>query len=208
MATPEELETLRERIANLLLSAPCQRIRFTIGGYDITPGAYAVIGMSIGTATASFPHARERRPINVQVSRLRWDVTAKYNPRANTIVVQMADYGTTPLQRVVLVHECTHAIFDLNRVRLDALTEEAACNIAGAMYLLMIGATPVGSGQYGIAERIAAELIPPDVAIPLPPRSRAVTRQQLDELISAIRRDSTYARLRPGYRHFHNGASL
>jgi hypothetical protein len=209
MATPAERAALRDRIASILLSDPCQRICFTIAEFAVTPGAYTVIGMSLDNGGA--PPVYGRSPMRVQVAQPGPSRSAEYDADTNTIVVPRADYGQTPRQRMSLVHECTHAIFDFNRVNVDAWTEEAAAFIAGAIFLRMTGQPLIGGGAFGVAETIAADLVPPAGAIRLAPWSRTVTQQQLDTLVTAIRAMPAYADLRGkprGYRYFHDGGTL
>ena len=71
MATAAELASLRERIANILTTDPCQRIQFNVPGFSFRPGAFMVIGVSLkfSDVAHSVPGYRGR-PMHVSVVRM------------------------------------------------------------------------------------------------------------------------------------------
>ena len=123
MTTQAELTQLRQRIAQILLGGACARINFQMGAIVIRSGAYSVIGMSIGIAPAH-PHGHGRhRQMGVNVVEMPHFVDARYVARTNEIQVRSATTGGSLTDRVDIVHEATHAVFDYNGIRSTAFEE-------------------------------------------------------------------------------------
>jgi len=207
MATAQELADLRQRIANLLMAGPVQRIGFRIGGHDITPGGFTVIGMSLATADVALPGAR-RRAMSVRISEhLPPHAAAAYHANDNSIHVPTAGYGGTHRQRLTLVHEAVHAIFDFQRIRLNAIQEEAAAYIADAMYSSLLG---FPSGSAIRLERTARAIA--DTLLPRSPGTGGarpeVTQAQLTELTGHIHAHPVYNPMARSYGYPHNGGTL
>ena len=61
-----------------------------------------------------------------------------YDPATDTIATRYGANSPAGLDdRAMLIHECTHAIKDMERVTITALGNEAAAYIAEATYLLL-----------------------------------------------------------------------
>ncbi len=211
MTTAAELTALRERVARILTTDPCQRVDFNIPGYRLRPGGFFVIGMSLTVSDAAHRVAGHRgRPMHVRVEHMPPHVGAMYYARSNSIVVPRASYGSTAPEREAIVHEATHAIFDFQRVRLPAWEEEATAYIADAVYRRHCGNTQAGAtGIDAIADGIARDVSATTAG--LASWTHDVTAAQMQTLIAAIRRDPAYAGLREerrSYRYLHNGGTL
>lgn len=211
MTTAAELSALRDRIARILTTDPCQRIDFNIPGYRLRPGGFFVIGTSLAFSDAAHhPPGHRGRPMHVRVEHMPPHVGAMYYARSNSIVVPRANYGLQDFEREAIVHEATHAIFDFQRVRLPAWEEEATAYIADAVYRRLCGNTQAGAtGIDAIADSIAQDICATTRG--LASWTRDVTAAQMQRLISAIRADPAYAGLRTerrSYRYVHNGGTL
>jgi len=62
---------------------------------------------------------------------------ADYDPKTDTLVTQNANSPADLLNRSMLVHECTHAIKDMNQVTIMSLSNEAAAYLAQGTYILL-----------------------------------------------------------------------
>ncbi len=206
MATAEELRRLRTRIGNLLMGRSVQRINFRIGGVNITPGGFTVIGMSL--LTADIPSGPGRRAMSVEVSsHLPSHAAAAYEARTNAIRVPRANYGMTVEEAVTLVHESVHAICDFNNLGLNAMREEAAAYIADAMYSAYLF-IPAGGGTRieTVARTIADDLIAQAERTPgLRPE---VTQAQLTELCNRVHAHRGYHAIPRRSAYLHNGGTL
>jgi hypothetical protein len=119
----------RDHVLQVLRGTEASRIRFTIpagGGLTIGPALFQRVAHSIEnnrihvTAVTTFPAG----------------VGALYHPDTNTI-------DTPPLlgrtSEGLLLHECTHAAFDLLSVAIPAVADEAAAYVVDALYFRMTG---------------------------------------------------------------------
>lgn len=208
MATEAERAALRQRIANLLMGNVVQRIGFTIAGHDISPGGFMVIAMSLATAESPGMPGHRPHTMSVQISTdLPPHAGAAYHAWSNAIQVPRANYGTTHRDRVTLVHEAVHAIFDYQRIRLGAMREEAAAYIADAMYESMLG-FPTGGGtrMEQTARSIADALLAGS-----PGRAGArptVTQEQLTQLTGHIHAHPAYNGIARGFMYDHTGGRI
>jgi len=85
---------------------------------------------------------------------------ATYYPKTDTIETQEASSPPDLFNRSVLVHECTHAIKDMEHVTITSLGNEAAAYLAQAVYLLLSNAQPqipAGYGQVELAIKLAKQ---------------------------------------------------
>jgi len=215
MATAAELAALRDRISTILIGSACARIVFRLAGQHIRPGGFTVIGMSIGISSGATPHGSARqRQMRVAVMPMPMHVGASYNAQRNEIQVPTASYGATVNERMCIVHESMHAVFDYHQIRMSAYLEEAAAYIAGAMYLRLTYSPLIGSGIFGVAEAIANDLTlpgPPGATVHLRPWTDTVTPAQQQRLIDAIRASPTYSGLshqHAGLRYRHDGGRI
>jgi hypothetical protein len=210
--TPEQRETMRQRFSELLMSGEVARIRFRYGAFQLRPGGYTVIGMSLATRSIHAPgESAARRPMNVRVETMPPHAGAMYLAGGNIIAVPRVNYGTSPNERAAVVHESTHAIFDYNRVRLSAFEEEGCAYIADAMYQQMTGeALHAGARAHRtIAWEIAGGLVAPHRL--MRPWTDEVTAADMQRLIAALRAEPGYAGIaarRASFRYRHDGGTL
>src|SRR5687767_6409530 len=67
---------------------------------------------------------------------------AHYNAKTDTIMTQKSEPPLDLFNRSVLIHECTHAIADMQFANITWLTNEATARIAQATYLLLSAPKP------------------------------------------------------------------
>ncbi len=210
MATSAELAALRQRISSLLIGGTCSRIHFQWGTVNFRAGGYVVVGMSIGVAPAHRTGHDASRQVGVDVEHMPAGVGAMYRAGPNNIVVPTAGYGSTPNDRMSLVHEATHAVFDYHRIHATALEEEACSYLAGAMFDLIENpsSTFAAGSIFAVALDVARDLVMP--VRQLSPWSTGVSPEQRARLTSAVRSSSTYSDLRahPRTRYPHNGGRI
>jgi hypothetical protein len=63
---------------------------------------------------------------------------SKYIPQKDTLVTRNSDPPLNENARTNLLHECTHAISDINQYEVTRLTDEAAAYLAQIAYLLIL----------------------------------------------------------------------
>ena len=193
---------MRRRIAELLISAPCQRIDFRWGAEHVMGAQYSALAMSLN---GSSPHRLQEEIGHVEGG------LARYIIGRNTIRVPMEGFGVgqseyAAYERMSIVHECTHAVFDMARRHptTNALSNEIMAYIGGALFNLNAGRPYHNQSDqlWVIADRIAAG-IPPAGGVIGPEADVLALR-------NAILADPTYAHLRhnPRLRWHNDGVAL
>jgi len=141
----------REHIVRLLRGTEASRIRFRIpaaGGLTINHRLFHRVADAI-----------DHHHIHVKVSTtFAAGVGALYHPDTNTI--ETPPLFGRPNEGLVL-HECTHAAFDLGRVVIAAVADEAAAYVVDALYYRMTGlARPRWNAQlHALAGNVADGLL-------------------------------------------------
>jgi hypothetical protein len=120
----------RDRVLQILRGTEASRIRFSF--------RVAAANIVVNRATfSSVAQAIESNRIHITVSTtFPAGVGAQYAPDTNTIetppVIGRVDEG-------LLLHECTHAAFDLASTAIPAVDDEAAAYVVDALYFRMTG---------------------------------------------------------------------
>ena len=117
---------------------------------------------------------------------------AEYHPDTDTLVMQNVDPPPDLFNRSMLIHECTHAIKDMEHVTISQMGNEAAAYLAQGTYLLLSNRNPpIGPGWevVELAVRIARELkLDTEPGI----QRRIDSFYDLSELVKRIRRNPAY----------------
>jgi hypothetical protein len=119
----------QQRVIGVLSGVEATRIRFTIpvgGGITINRFTFQRVAGAI-----------KRGDVHVKVTTtFPAGVGAQYDPSTNTIetppVIGRVDEG-------LVLHECTHAFFDLASTAIPALDDEATAYVVDALYFRMTG---------------------------------------------------------------------
>lgn len=77
---------------------------------------------------------------------------ATYRSDIDTITTQKADSPPDLFNRSILVHECTHAIKDMEYVQMTAKANESAAYLAQAVYLLLSDPNPTLPAGWGVVK--------------------------------------------------------
>ncbi len=142
----------RVRVLHVLRGPEASRIRFT---FPAVGGPITVNHMTFDRVA----RAIEDGDIHISVTKtFPPGVYAQYDSSTNTIltppVIGRVDAG-------MVLHECTHAAFDLARTAVSALDDEAAAYVVDALYFRMTGlprprwAGPAGSVAGGLLHHYA-----------------------------------------------------
>lgn len=117
------------QVAELLRSAPVQRIDFHLGGLGIGPREFRWLADEIDAGRVAIqvtPHeGRSAR--------------GSYDSSADTIVLRGAVDLAKPSWRATALHECTHAIVDMTKASATrALTDELAAHLVESLYTYQV----------------------------------------------------------------------
>ena len=114
--------------ANILMSAPCQRIDFSYAGQHIDGSAFSFVALALGSQPPS--------GVTVVQAELHNGDTADYSSSSNTLTIDAGLDIASPFGEIVIVHEATHAVQDATMPGqvLWNVDREAAAFVACALY--------------------------------------------------------------------------
>lgn len=128
------IEALRGQIVTILRSDPCGRINFTLGNLYVAGLKYRYVADLL---------ANRKIGIDVDPALTGKGLAGRYNPLFDRLVFPWAalDGNNGDGKRGTIVHECTHASFDVSRsgITTRSLDDEAAAFIAECVYLINAG---------------------------------------------------------------------
>lgn len=128
MATQEQ--KARRQFAVVLGYQAIQKINFTFDGITVSPPDYARISRAIVSGKIK---------IAIDNKLGKGKAGASYRAMDNLISVSFLHYGVYPKEKVTIVHECTHAVLDMHRIRTTDLKGEVVAYIADAIFQLAAG---------------------------------------------------------------------
>ncbi|PSJ50778.1 hypothetical protein C7I84_28160 [Mesorhizobium ephedrae] len=116
---------------------------------------------------------------------------ATYDPGSDTLTTQKGDSPPDLFNRSILIHECTHAIRDMEYVKMTAKSNEAAAYLAQATYLALSSAQPTIPAGWGVVE--AALKLARSFDLDSAPGARR--RIRYEDILSLVKRLNDH----PGY---------
>ncbi|QIG92277.1 hypothetical protein [Bradyrhizobium sp. 6(2017)] len=134
---PDQTHSPNASILATLRSAEAQRINFHLGPWHIDGAAFERIARAI-----------EVGDIKIRVEPLPQDVEARYDDFNDYVVVPPAFFAGTVGDRAAIIHECVHAIVDLQNSKGQfESSNEAAAFLASFLFRLNSGeAIPPATG--------------------------------------------------------------
>jgi hypothetical protein len=130
--------TSRQQVVNLLRGKETHRIRFSF------PASGTTLTINSGSFD-TVAQAVEDRRVTVEFTTNQPDgVGAQYSPANTASTPPVSGHISSPplhgrAQRLLMIHECTHAFFDLTRTSITAVDDEAASYVVAALYGRMTG---------------------------------------------------------------------
>lgn len=130
--------SMKDRILSILRSPEAARIRFTVststGKVTIGKTAFDLVASAIVSGKIQVTTTQTLEP----------GVAAEYDSKAIPGAAS-GELRTPPVlgreQEGMVLHECTHAYFDLTRNAFKATEEEAVCYVVNTLYFRMTGLT-------------------------------------------------------------------
>ena len=151
--TPAEENALRQRVGNILMSKPCQRINISVDRVNVNGSGFSYVALAV------------LNTIKFAVGELPANSEAQYSIGFNTFRFPHAGYGVgganAAFERQTIVHEATHAVIDATSSNRSVLkmTHEMAGLMAGALYNAF--SADFSSRRSFLRGRRAAPSIPP-----------------------------------------------
>jgi hypothetical protein len=137
--------TLVRTALKILRNPEIWKIAFDLQGLCVTGVRYSMVAAAIEAGDISCETVAQFTPQPGQTLPQGSVIEAVYKPEANTMLFGSESYGTSNIfEQTVILHEATHAIFDLyakgTNDRVLAINDEAAATLAQALYMRLCGA--------------------------------------------------------------------
>ncbi|HLJ49441.1 MAG TPA: hypothetical protein VKU01_25685 [Bryobacteraceae bacterium] len=204
------MDPIRVQLQNVLSGPITARIQFGLAGVMVNRSLFRDVSTAV--AGNSTPNGR-LFPIRVVVNPgLRSNrafrnaltgvvispgIDAQYDGTTNSFIFSNPCLATLDA-RALAVHESVHAGFDLHRVKITAIDDEAAAYIAQCLYLIYAGHT-FGTGMTPTFTAAAA-------AAATVARGLQITSGQIADLRAALWNDPNYTEIRKKtYQYTHDG---
>ena len=215
MAANAQTDALRGLMGTLLMSDAAQKIDFYLDRFHVDGSGL----MFVAIALLSKP--KGQRGMSIRVGHVDPGAEATYDPATNTFDFPTATYGTTPFQRMSIIHECVHALRDSYGKQLRtstgpaktlSLSDEAAAYLAGALFHIY-DTTPTGTTptKPSWASNVAIFGVAHTLGLKMSTQSGyAVTPQDSKALRDTIMNNPTYKFLKknPKSTYSNNGVNL
>jgi hypothetical protein len=189
--------TTKTRVISILRGAEAHRIRFTV---PATIGTITINRASFESVAAAIL-AGKIKVTAVPPSAFRPGVGAEYHTSA-VVGGPSGELRVPPIlgrqQEGLVLHECTHAFFDLTKSGVGASEEEAIAYVVDALYYRMSGLTPPrwSNEPHKTAKAVADTLLHQYAQgdTPVPP----VGVREWQTLVLAVKLNPTYLFPAPG----------
>ena len=211
-------DALRSKVAAILMSPAAQGIDFYLDNIHVDGSGFSYVALALVSAPKS------ATGISFAVGGLSLHAAATYDPVHNLFRFPNANYGSTAVERMIIVHECVHALRDsLGKKMLTkrgpiatrAVSDEAAALVAGALFFLLeagptsaTDTTPdwAQSGVYSNAMSLAIQVL----QSPKGSEVKNVNSVGLEAIKAAILHNAAYTSLKsnPGTVYGNNGVRL
>ena len=164
-------DALRARVGAILMSPAAQGIDFYLDSIHVDGSGFSYVALAL------ISPPKGATGIKFVVGGLSPHAAANYDPVFNTFKFPRPDYGSTPFERMTILHECVHTLRDsLGKKMLTnkgpiatrAVSDEAAALVAGALFFLLeagptsaTATTPdwAQSGVYSNAMSLALQIL-------------------------------------------------
>jgi hypothetical protein len=128
-------------------------IGFDLHGLCVTGQRYAMVAKAIEEGAIKCEVAGKLDPDKGQVLAAGMAIAARYVPDVHTMFFRSEDFGSVSgYQQTQILHEATHAIFDLyakgKDTRTLAVEDEAAAVLAAALYVRLTDVVAISFGNF------------------------------------------------------------
>jgi hypothetical protein len=134
----EDDKKATQLVLDVLKHKAISKIKFTMDKFTVGPSLYAKVAQAIG-----------KKELTIMVNALPAGIAAKYFPKltidANTEFYDLIVLPSPALgsgvdaqfhAKAAIVHECTHAGFDLLKTKMNHMQNEALAYVAGASFVI------------------------------------------------------------------------
>jgi hypothetical protein len=136
---------MKDRVLNLLRGHEASRIRFTV---PASTGTVTIDRTTFSTVANAVVAGKVRvKPQTTFTPGVGAEYGTGAAPASGALPAASSGELRVPpilgrVQEGLVMHECTHAFFDLTKSKIKATEEEAVCYVVNALYFRMTGLTP------------------------------------------------------------------
>jgi hypothetical protein len=127
----------RKEVLEVARDPRLRNISFSVGPVNVNASEYGDVGDYIQSGAISVKPGSETK--------------SKYFPQINTLVTKKADPPLAAEPRSAILHELTHAISDIHKLKITRLNDEVAAYLAQFAYLMILApdtvSPPIGKGM-------------------------------------------------------------
>ena len=202
-------QKLANTVTRILRQPGIWKIGFDLNGLCVTGQRFALVAkasrwgspLRVSRSTAQAPGGRAAPGM---VTAARYDIDA------NTMLFSGEDYGTSPTSKVreeiTIVHEATHAIFDLFAKSKDdptlSIDDESAAVLASALYIRLCDKSPGNfamfiDGPQDEALKLADKMIAETGGFEKDKRTYFLKPQQTQRLRNAVAKEWNFVKKPP-----------
>ena len=199
-------QKLANTVTRILRQPGIWKIGFDLNGLCVTGQRFALVAKAIADGTIACESVDSFKP---QVGGLAPGMVtaARYDIAANTMLFSREDYGTFKVsEEISIVHEATHAIFDLFAKSKDdrtlSIDDESAAVLASALYIRLCGKSPGNftmfiGGPEDEALKLADRMIAETGGFEKDKRTYFLKPQQIQKLRTAVAKDWNFVKKPP-----------
>jgi hypothetical protein len=192
-------QTLAKTVARILRQHGMSKMGFQLGGLVVTGMRYSIVAKAVEEGKIECRVVNEFKPQTSDQLAPGMVTVAEYKSDLNAMLFSREDYASVrPSEERVIVHEATHAMFDLFANTQDdrtlAIDDESAAVLAEALYLRLCD-RPAGNfamfidGPQDEALKLADKMMAETGDFERDRRTYFLKSQQTEKLRAAVARD-------------------
>lgn len=155
----DQEKALVRKFATFLVGSNVRKVSFYFRGVAFGPAQYKYISECLAWSLSHSGLFGGLRGIGVAIEKMPANTGAQYEVDDNEIVVPHGGFGDSHIERMHIVHECTHACIDglYAKQKIPRLYNEAAAYIAGGLFNVYSAASADGPFAFTPASGIFFE---------------------------------------------------
>ena len=188
-------QTLATTVSRILRQPGMMKMDFNMHGLLVTGRFYGMVASAVEEGRIECLAVKDlppQRPGQLAPGTL---ATARYTRENNRMMFESENFGSKPSEEITIVHEATHAIFDITAPSKNhhtlAINDESAAVLAEALYIKLCGKPKgnfdmvIGDPQYE-AWNLANEMMVETESFTTGPKPYVLTRDQTKLLNDAV----------------------
>ena len=136
---PKTNQILATTVSRILRQPGMMKIDFNMHGLLVTGRFYSMVAAAVEEGRIECLAVKDLPPQRPDQFASGTVATARYTPSDNRMMFESENFGSKPSEEITIVHEATHAIFDITAPsklhQTLAINDESAAVLAEALYI-------------------------------------------------------------------------